>query len=65
MERQTPADKLRFLDYARSSSAEFRTQAIIGVKAGILLPELGSRRITIAELKTDDYISDAPFNRQP
>lgn len=38
MERPTPPDQIRFLDYARSSAGEFRTQAIVGQKAGFLPP---------------------------
>ena len=36
MERGTIPDKSKFLDYARGSSAEFRTQSLVGKKAGIL-----------------------------
>ncbi len=36
MERQTTPDRTRFLDYARGSAGEFRTQAIVGQKAGFL-----------------------------
>jgi len=36
MERQTVPDKIKFLDYARGSSGEFRTQAIVRAKAGFL-----------------------------
>lgn len=38
MERGTTPDKMKFLDYARSSSGEFRTQVIVGQNAG-LIPE--------------------------
>ena len=36
LERETVPDKLRFLEYARGSTGEFRTQVIVGVKAGLL-----------------------------
>ena len=36
MERSTPADQIKFLDYARSSCGEFRTQVIVGAKVGFL-----------------------------
>ncbi|MFC0017542.1 four helix bundle protein [Roseibacillus persicicus] len=39
-ERQTIPDRIKFLDYARGSSGEFRTQALVGVKAGLLPAEL-------------------------
>ena len=39
MERSTLPDKIKFLDYARGSSGEFRTQAIVGQKAGLLSQE--------------------------
>ena len=38
MERVSTPDQSRFLDYARSSAGEFRTQAMVGQKAGFLLP---------------------------
>jgi len=43
MERQTVADKIKFLGYARGSAGELRTQAIVGAKAGLLTPETSSR----------------------
>ncbi len=43
MERQTASDKIKFLDYARGSAGEFRTQAIVGAKAGLLTPETANR----------------------
>jgi len=43
MERTTPPDKLKFLDYARGSSGEFRTQSIVGQKAGLLDTETSKR----------------------
>jgi len=36
MERQTVPDKVRFLEYARGSAGELRTQAIVGGKVGFL-----------------------------
>lgn len=42
MERSTPSDKIKFLDYARASCAEVRTQAIVGMKAGFLANDSGS-----------------------
>ena len=39
MERQTVPDKIKFLDYARGSSGEFRTQATVGCKVGMLQPD--------------------------
>ena len=36
MERKTIKDQIKFLDYARGSSGEFRTQSIVGVKAALL-----------------------------
>jgi len=45
MERQTTPDRVKFLDYARGSSGEFRTQAIVGAKAGILPSELSAHWI--------------------
>ena len=45
MERQTVADKIKFLDYARGSAGELRTQAIVGAKAGLLSRETSSRLV--------------------
>ncbi|MDQ8190589.1 four helix bundle protein [Roseibacillus persicicus] len=39
-ERQTVPDRIKFLDYARGSSGEFRTQALVGTKAGLLSKDL-------------------------
>lgn len=33
MERSSVADRSKFLDYARGSCGEFRTQAVVGTKA--------------------------------
>ncbi len=41
MERSTPADKCKFLDYARASCGEVRTQAIVGTKVGFIATEVG------------------------
>ena len=43
MERSTTPDKIKFLDYARGSSGEFRTQSIVGRKAGFLSTETAER----------------------
>ena len=39
IERSSKADQLRFLDYARSSCAEVRTQAIVGNRVGFISDE--------------------------
>lgn len=36
MERSTPADQCKFLDYARASCGEVRTQTIVGRKVGFI-----------------------------
>ena len=36
LERATPADQIKFLDYARGSCGEVRTQAIVGEKVGFI-----------------------------
>ncbi|QDV41297.1 hypothetical protein Enr13x_11350 [Stieleria neptunia] len=36
MERSTVSDQCRFLDYARGSCGEVRTQVIVGMKAGFI-----------------------------
>jgi four helix bundle protein len=36
MERTSTADRAKFLDYARGSCGEFRTQAVVGTKAGFI-----------------------------
>ncbi|WP_233903005.1 four helix bundle protein [Stieleria maiorica] len=36
MERSTVADQCRFLDYARGSCGEVRTQVIVGMKVGFI-----------------------------
>lgn len=41
MERSTPADQCKFLDYARASCGEVRTQAIVGMKVGFISEEVG------------------------
>jgi len=42
MERRSTADKVKFLDYARSSAAEFRTQAIVGSRCQLVPPDLAA-----------------------
>lgn len=42
MERQTSPDKIRFLEYARGSSGEFRTQSVVGCKGGLVAPDVAS-----------------------
>jgi four helix bundle protein len=46
MERTSVPDRSKFLDYARSSCSEFRTQATVGTKAGLLEPTLAEEWIT-------------------
>jgi four helix bundle protein len=36
MERSSVPDRTKFLDYARGSCGEFRTQVIVGAKAGLI-----------------------------
>lgn len=36
MERSSTPDRAKFLDYARGSCGEFRTQAVVGTKAGFI-----------------------------
>ena len=36
MERSSAADRSKFLDYARGSCGEFRTQAVVGRRAGFV-----------------------------
>ena len=36
LERSTPADQCKFLDYARGSCGEVRTQTIVGMKVGFI-----------------------------
>ena len=36
LERSTPADQCKFLDYARASCGEVRTQVIVGQKVGFI-----------------------------
>jgi len=42
MERSTPADQCKFLDYARASCGECRTQTIVGMKVGFIATEIGT-----------------------
>ena len=39
LERSTVADQIKFLDYARASCGELRTQIIVGSKVGFLSSE--------------------------
>ncbi len=41
MERSTPADQCKFLDYARASCGEVRTQTIVGTKVGFISAQTG------------------------
>ena len=36
VERSTPPDQIKFLDYSRGSCGEVRTQTIVGMKVGFL-----------------------------
>ena len=42
IERSTPADQCKFLDYARASCGEVRTQVIVGMKVGFISEETGN-----------------------
>jgi len=46
MERSSVPDRSKFLDYARGSCGEFRTQVTVGVRAGLLEPVLGDEWIS-------------------
>jgi four helix bundle protein len=46
MERSSVPDRSKFLDYARGSCGEFRTQASVGFKAGLLEPALSEQWVT-------------------
>lgn len=41
IERSTVADQCKFLDYARASCGEVRTQTIVGVKVGFIPVDIG------------------------
>ena len=41
IERSTPADQCKFLDYARASCGEVRTQTIVGMKVGFISAQTG------------------------
>ena len=41
IERTTPADQCKFLDYARASCGEVRTQTIVGTKVGFIFSQTG------------------------
>lgn len=40
IERSSAPDRAKFLDYARGSCGEFRTQAVVGTKAGFVEPSV-------------------------
>ena len=40
MQRSSVADQCKFLDYARGSSGEVRTQTIVGMKVGFIEPSV-------------------------
>ena len=42
MVRSTVADQCKFLDYARASCGEVRTQTIVGMKVGFIADEIGT-----------------------
>ncbi len=42
MERSSPADQCKFLDYARASCGEVRTQTIVGMKVGFIKDDVGA-----------------------
>ena len=43
MERASDKEKARFLDIAKASSAELRTQIIIGIEVGYIQENIGER----------------------
>lgn len=45
VERSSVPNRSKFLDYARGSCGEFRTQATVGTKAGLLEPVLAEEGI--------------------
>lgn len=45
-ERDTPADRVKFLTYAKGSCAELRSQLYVGIKAGLLQREPAKAWIT-------------------
>ncbi len=45
MERESPADKVRYLTIARSSCGEARTQIYVGINIGYIQPDTGKRWI--------------------
>jgi four helix bundle protein len=47
MERSSAADRSKFLDYARGSCGELRTQIVVGSKAGVV--EFGIAEVWISE----------------
>ena len=45
LERTSAADQIKFLDYARASCAEVRTQTIVGQKVGFVAASVADRWI--------------------
>ena len=43
MERASDKEKTRFLDIAKASSAELRTQIIIGIEVGYIQEDIGEK----------------------
>jgi four helix bundle protein len=43
MERASDKEKARFLDIAKASSAELRTQIIIGIEVGYIQEDIGEK----------------------
>ncbi len=43
LERSTPADQIKFLDYARASCGEVRTQIIVGSKVGFVSSDIADQ----------------------
>jgi four helix bundle protein len=48
MERSSVPDRSKFLDYARGSCGEFRTQVTVGVRAGLLDDPLAEQWISVS-----------------
>ena len=49
MERASDKEKARFLDIAKASSAELRTQIIIGIEVGYIQENIGERWLNEAK----------------
>ena len=43
LERDTVADKCKFLTYSRASCGEFRTQVVVGTRAGFIVTETANK----------------------